>query len=169
MHLMLALITLALLLCPATTSFGATVHRCQDEKGHITFTQLGCSAEHGLASEILNMPSTESANAGAAQPTKKVSKAASEKPPRANRQSSAVAGTGARQDGCGNVLTPAARRKAMINKEARPGMTQADVESMLGKPDSISSQNGKARFNYVDKHSGRKRNISFDVDGCVKS
>ncbi len=169
MHLSLTAAALLLTFGPAT-AFSATVHKCQDAQGNITFTHLGCPPEHALEIHVLNTLTPT----GAAV-TEKTGKPAriSKQPTRAKTQGmsdnpAAVVGIGLRADGCGNVLTPAARRKAMIDKEARAGMSQTDVQSMLGKPDSISSQNGKVRFNYVDKQRDRKRTVSFDADGCVK-
>ena len=45
-------------------------------------------------------------------------------------------------------------------------MSRADVESSLGKPDTITEQNGKTRYVYQVKK-GNKRNINFDEAGCV--
>ena len=169
MHPSIAVTALVFTLSPASV-LGTTVHKCQDAKGNITFTQLGCPPEHSLElREIQTSPPSEAA--GTAETNKPAGKPRTPTSARAQentKEFSAITGIGLRDDGCGNVLTSAARRKAMMDKEARAGMTQADVQSMLGKPDSISSQNGKVRFSYVDKHSGRKRSISFDTDGCVK-
>jgi hypothetical protein len=46
-------------------------------------------------------------------------------------------------------------------------MTRADVESILGKPDRVSSQNGQTRYRYRDRQ-GNSRSVSFDEAGCVK-
>ena len=46
-------------------------------------------------------------------------------------------------------------------------MTLADVESTLGRPDKISSQNGQLRYQYLDNQ-GRSRRVSFDENRCVK-
>jgi hypothetical protein len=145
------------------TIFAATVHRCEAPDGHVTFTHLGCPSDQQLQLHDADNPSPGSITP---PPAQKPEKAARKSKPKEER--STIAGTAERQDGCGNQVTASARRKAMINKEVRAGMTQRDVESMLGKPDSISSQNGKVRYSYVEKQSGRKRSVSFDSDGCVK-
>jgi hypothetical protein len=165
MHAALCATALTLSLCPVAL-FAATVYRCEDHNGRVTFTHLGCASDQQTQLQTADNPppsggtkETEKA-AGKNQPTTKPTE----------QEHRAVVGIGQREDGCGNLLTARERRKAMIDKEARAGMSRADVESMLGKPDSISSQNGKLRYNYVDKQdNNRKRSISFDADGCVKS
>ncbi|MEN0108253.1 MAG: outer membrane protein assembly factor BamE [Pseudomonas sp.] len=155
-----ALLALCILAADATT-----VHRCEDRNGHITFTHLGCPSDQQLQLHNAYNPPPSGSQAAPAT-SKKAEKAASKAKPAEQRR--AVAGTAERQDGCGNLVTGSVRRKAIIKKEVRAGMTQADVESMLGRPDSVSSQNGKVRYGYVDKRSGRKRSVTFDNDGCVK-
>ena len=142
--------------------FAATVQRCEDQNGHVTFTHLGCPDGQQPLLQAADNPLP-----GSVQPADKPAGKEHDKMT-SNGGLRSIAGTAERQDGCGNQVTASARRKAMINKEVRGGMTRADVESMLGKPDGISSQNGKVRYSYVDKQSGRKRSVSFDSDGCVK-
>ncbi|GLK89420.1 outer membrane protein assembly factor BamE domain-containing protein [Pseudomonas turukhanskensis] len=142
--------------------FAATVHRCEDHHGHITFTHLGCPGDQQLLLQTADNPLPGTVPPAVKTPEKTANKGI------ANKPLYSISGTAERQDGCGNQVTASARRKAMINKEVRSGMTRADVESMLGKPDAISSQNGKVRYSYVDKQSGRKRSVSFDGDDCVK-
>jgi hypothetical protein len=55
----------------------------------------------------------------------------------------------------------------MINHQVRSGMPLKDVESALGKPDKISSQNGLLRYLYRDKD-GNTKQVSFDENGCVR-
>ncbi len=163
MHPSIYATTFILALAP-NALLATTVHRCEDNNGKITFTHLGCPTDQQLQIQDADNPPPSGEAPTAKEKSTKKAKTAK---PEDKRQG--VVGIGQRQDGCGNQVTPSARRKAMINKEARAGMTRADVESMLGKPDSISSQNGKVRYNYVDKQDkGRKRSISFDSEGCVK-
>lgn len=70
-------------------------------------------------------------------------------------------------DGCGNLLSSSEKRQAIIRREVRSGMSSADVESSLGKPDRITRQNGRQRYHYRDKR-GDNQLISFDEAGCVK-
>lgn len=163
MHPSIYATTLIFALAP-TALLATTVHRCEDSNGKITFTHLGCPTDQQLQLQNADNPPP---SGEAPAPKEKSARKAKASKTEGKRQG--IVGIGQRQDGCGNQVTPSARRKAMINKEARTGMSRADVESMLGKPDSISSQNGKVRYNYVDKQDkGRKRSISFDSEGCVK-
>jgi len=165
MHPSIYATTLILAFAPPAL-LATTVHRCEDSNGKITFTHLGCPTDQQLQLQDADNPPP---SGEASAPKEKTTKKAKAPKPERQSQGQGIVGIGQRQDGCGNQVTPSARRKAMINKEARAGMSRADVESMLGKPDSVSSQNGKVRYNYVDKQDkGRKRSISFDSEGCVK-
>jgi len=166
MHPLVYALPLSLSLIPCTL-FGAIVYQCEDINGRVTFTHLGCSTEQTQQQRDLESPPP---NTTSPLPTE--TKAAVAKPKQKTKepeeQAQAVLGIGQRQDGCGNKVSASVRRKAMIDKEVRPGMTRADVESMLGRPDAISSTNGRVRYNYVDKRDkGRKRSVSFDEEGCV--
>ncbi|MNR64480.1 hypothetical protein D3C85_1871430 [compost metagenome] len=55
----------------------------------------------------------------------------------------------------------------MIRQQVRAGMTRRDVESSLGEPDKITSQNGQTRYHYADQK-GNRRQVTFDEAGCVK-
>lgn len=74
---------------------------------------------------------------------------------------------GEQDDGCGNLLSSSEKRQAIIRREVRSGMSSADVESSLGKPDRITRQNSRQRYHYRDKR-GDNQLISFDEAGCVK-
>jgi outer membrane protein assembly factor BamE (lipoprotein component of BamABCDE complex) len=63
-------------------------------------------------------------------------------------------------------LSASDRRSAVIGMKVRPGMTRADVESSLGKPDQISTRNGQTQYRYT-KDKARPRMVSFDEHNCV--
>lgn len=151
----------AALLCPGLSQ-ATTVYRCEDGNGHSTFTLQGCPEEQEQHLQDADNPTPGS---GKAVPLAKTS---------GRRHASADSGTssklvvvGVREDGCGNRVIGSARRDAMIKQQIRSGMTRADVESTLGKPATISSQNGQTRYHYRDRQ-GNSRQISFDEAGCVK-
>ncbi|MNF11381.1 SmpA / OmlA family protein [compost metagenome] len=56
----------------------------------------------------------------------------------------------------------------MIEGRIKAGMTRADVESTLGKPERISQQNGQVRYQYKSDHNHGTRTVSFDENGCVR-
>ncbi|TWC43015.1 uncharacterized protein DUF4124 [Pseudomonas sp. SJZ079] len=150
----------AILLAPSPL-LASTVFRCEDNSGHITFTLRGCPSEQDQQLQEAHSPTPGSG--------KPVPLAKSRKPSRAAAKNSSreLVVVGEPQDGCGNRVTGRARRTAMIKQQIRSGMTRADVESILGKPDRVSSQNGQTRYRYRDQQ-GNSRNVSFDEAGCVK-
>ncbi|RAU45831.1 MULTISPECIES: cell envelope protein SmpA [unclassified Pseudomonas] len=152
-------IVIAALLGLPVYGWTATVNRCEDERGHITFTTLSCPA--GQASRLQkadsplpgSRPPTILTSTKAAKPTK--------------QPSEDLVIVGQRDDGCGNVLSAEQRRKAIINQQTPTGMTKRDVESLLGKPDKIIGRNSEVRYVYAEKK-GRSRQVAFDEHGCVK-
>lgn len=144
------------------TAFATSVFRCQDANGHVTYTLSGCPVSHDQAIQHANNPTPSSG-----RPTLMAE-------PSRNTRRGELSGNqgptvvGARDDGCGNQLSSSEKRSAIIRKEVRRGMARSDIESALGKPDSSNEQNGQARYVYQDQD-GRKRQISFDENGCVTS
>ena len=153
----------ALLLQPCTTPLAATVHRCEEPNGHVTFTLQGCPGEKQPQLQQANNPTPGN---GKAIPLAKPNKQKRSK--RKGKAASTLVVVGERQDGCGNQLSSSERRSAIIGQRIRAGMTQRDVESALGKPDKISSQNGQMRYQYRDEK-GNSRQVSFDESGCVRT
>jgi len=150
----------AILLCPLPT-LGSSVFRCEDAKGHITFTRQGCPGE-----QTQHLQQTYNPTPGSGKP---VPLAKPRKITRSNkkRATQALTVVGVKQDGCGNHLSSSERRTAIIKQQIGMGMSRADVESSLGKPDRITEQNGQTRYVYQGLK-GNKRNVSFNEAGCVK-
>ena len=160
----LRILTIASCLTCCSAHLGATtVFCCEDGNGHITFTQQGCPPQQNQDLQDAHNPTP-----GTGKP---VAMATNPKPAKRNKDgtkpSKGSIVVGEHQDGCGNRVTGAERRTAMIRDEARAGMTKADVESALGKPDKVTSQNGHTRYHYKDAQ-GNRRQVSFDQAGCVK-
>ncbi|MBB4817548.1 hypothetical protein HNP29_000905 [Pseudomonas alcaligenes] len=163
-----SLCTLPLLLYIALESppLEASIYRCEDAHGHVTFTQLGCPDDELV--EVRERVEAMQDSPALLPPakieriTRNARKEQAEKP----REIEVV---GERQDGCGNRIVGQERRQAMLRKQVRTGMTRRDVESMLGKPDKISRTNGQTRYHYVAKKGkGRSQLVTFDEHGCVK-
>lgn len=150
----------AILLCPPPL-LASTVFRCEDANGHATFTLQGCPAEH-----TLYLQNAYNATPGSGKPTPL---AKSTKPSRSKvtKKTRALVVIGEQLDGCGNLVTGSERRTAIIREQIRSGMNRSDVESSLGTPDRVSSQNGQTRYHYRDQQ-GNSRQVSFDESGCVK-
>jgi hypothetical protein len=145
----------ALLFLPVLAT-AATVHRCEDEHGHITFTTLACPAGHAL--KLQNAHNPLPGTVATPSPTTES---------KARRRSEELVIVGQRDDGCGNVLSAEQRRRAIINQQTPAGMTKRDVESLLGKPDKIVGRNAELRYVYEEKK-GKSRQVTFDENGCVK-
>ncbi|MBH3340763.1 DUF4124 domain-containing protein [Pseudomonas mendocina] len=158
---------LAALLAAALLSFiedssAASVFRCVDADGHVTFTRHGCTSdqEQHLQDARNHTPSSGKpvplADPGKRQAT-------------TNANSGELVIVGQQDDGCGNLLSSSERRQAIIRKEIRAGMSRSDVESSLGKPDRVTASNGQERYHYREKRKGgNSRQVSFDEAGCVK-
>jgi hypothetical protein len=149
---------IAALLCIPALAGANTVHRCTDEAGNVTFTTHGCQAGQHLQLQEAHNPAPGSV-APPLRPT-------TEKP--ALKQTDNWVVIGQWDDGCGNVLSPEQRRKAMIDYQTPTGMTKRDVENLLGKPDKVVSRNGEVQYVYKEQK-GHSRQVSFDEQGCVKS
>jgi len=150
----------AILLYPSL-SLSSNVFRCENGKGQVTFAQHGCP---GTQTQQLQHAYNPTPGSGKPVPLAKVRKTK-----RSAKQESdhAVVVVGMQQDGCGNLLSSSERRTAIIRQKIARGMSRADVESSLGKPDRITQHNGLTRYLYRDKK-GNSRQVSFDEAGCVK-
>ncbi|WP_046270715.1 outer membrane protein assembly factor BamE domain-containing protein [Pseudomonas syringae] len=148
------------LLCVPASATASSVHRCEDASGKITFTTLGCPDGHSIRLQrAFNAPPGTRIDV---LPSASTAQTAREKP---TDQTVVVVGT--RDDGCGNRLSAEQRRAAIINQRTPPGMTQRDVESLLGRPDKITNRNGELHYVYNQKK-GRSNKVTFDEHGCVK-
>ena len=150
----------AIVLYPSL-SLSSNVFRCENGKGQVTFAQHGCP---GTQTQQLQHAYNPTPGSGKPVPLAKVRKTK-----RSAKQESdhAVVVVGMQQDGCGNLLSSSERRTAIIRQKIARGMSRADVESSLGKPDRITQHNGLTRYLYRDKK-GNSRQVSFDEAGCVK-
>lgn len=152
----------AALLYPIEDSSAASVFRCIDADGHITFTRHGCATDQ---EQHLQDARNHTPSSGKAIPLADPGRRATAASP----SSGEVVIVGQQDDGCGNLLTSSEKRQAIIRKEVRRGMSRADVENSLGKPDRVTSSNGQQRYHYREKRKGgSSRQVSFDEAGCVK-
>ncbi|PKM34253.1 MAG: DUF4124 domain-containing protein [Gammaproteobacteria bacterium HGW-Gammaproteobacteria-12] len=136
--------------------------RCVDADGHITFTRHGCATDQ---EQHLQDARNHTPSSGKTIPLATPERRATTSPTSAGE----LVIVGQQEDGCGNLLTSSERRQAIIRKEVRRGMSRADVENSLGKPDRVTSSNGQQRYHYREKRKGgSSRQVSFDEAGCVK-
>jgi hypothetical protein len=161
MRSFLATTCLIMSLCP-DQALSTTVFRCEDANGHVTFTRQGCPESNEQRLQKAYNPTPGSGKAVPLAQPNKTSRHSK------NKRDQDLAVIGVKQDGCGNLLSSSERRTAIIKQQIRSGMSLADVESSLGKPDKVSENNGQTRYVYEGKK-GNKRNVVFDQAGCVKS
>ena len=152
----------AALLSPIADTSAASVFRCVSADGHVTFTRHGCPSDQQqhLQDARNHTPSNGKVIPLATPDRRKATAPASP---------AELVIVGQQNDGCGNLLSCSEKRQAIIRKEIRAGLSRADVESSLGKPDRVTSSNGQQRYHYREKRKGgSSRQISFDAAGCVK-
>lgn len=147
------------LLLWTTPTIAASIYRCSDADGNLTFTQQGCPADQAAHVQEAANPTPGS---GKAVPLAKPIKQRS----RRTESSRSLTVVGTQDDGCGNLITGSAKRDALIKQRVLPGMTRADVESTFGPPDTVTSSNGKVQYRYSSRK-GKTRTVSFDQYGCV--
>ncbi|WP_044870568.1 DUF4124 domain-containing protein [Pseudomonas sp. LFM046] len=154
----------ALPCCLDTSARAASVYRCIDAQGNVSFNQHGCPPDSQAEQQRTRTP-----NLLSSPPIKEETGTEYfpiqdwESPERINE----VVVVGEREAVCGDLISQQERRQAIIRKQVRSGMTRADVESALGKPDRISSSNGQVRYHYRPKK-GASHQVTFDEEGCVK-
>ncbi|MCW3150131.1 DUF4124 domain-containing protein [Stutzerimonas stutzeri] len=161
MHQYLAVTLFTSALMASQASIASTVFRCTDSDGQVTFSQQGCpdGTDRQRQQAYNPTPSTGKATKMASTKPRETRKA---KHPNEERLTIVAE----RHDGCGNRVTGSDRRSAIIAQRILAGMTRADVESALGRPDNVASSNGRVRYRYTDNDGGT-RTITFDEGGCV--
>jgi len=149
------------LILSSTPTLAATVYRCSDTEGNLTFSQQGCAIDQTTRIQEAANPTPGSGKAVPLANPAARRKTRNEKP---TRELTVV---GTPDDGCGNRITGSVRRDALIKKQVRSGMTRKDIESTFGKPDTVTNRDGQVRYRY-DGKKGRTRTITFDEHGCVR-
>ena len=153
------LLALGLLLgCVAAQA--ATVYRCEDANGHLSFSATGCALDSASS-----LQDADNARPGGAKPTLMA------KPRAPARRIAPHAPTvvGTKADGCGDLLTASERRQAIIRGQVKAGMSRADVENALGQPRRISQLDTVTRYHYDARNrQERARLVTFDENGCVR-
>jgi len=148
------------LLCLPLDAWATTVHRCESANGRITFTTLSC--ETGDSLSLQEVRTFTPGTTIALMPEADLRETSSMKN---TRRAPTVVGQS--EDKCGNLINARERREAIINQRVVAGMSQADVESALGKPDKITVRNSSSSYRYDLKH-GRSALVDFDEKGCTK-
>ena len=148
------------LLLGCTTAQAATVYRCEDAAGHLTFSTSGCASDSDSRLQRADNP-----RPGGAKPTLMAKPKATHRK-EGSRMPTVVA---AKTDGCGDLLSASERLQAIIRGQVKVGMSRADVESALGQPQRISQLDALTRYHYeARQRKDRTRLVTFDEHGCVR-
>ncbi|AYF87882.1 DUF4124 domain-containing protein [Pseudomonas sp. DY-1] len=157
------LIVTALPCWPQPPLNAASVFRCSDAEGNVSFNQHGCpvgSHAEQHRTRTPNILSSELIPGELGESYFPIQKWDNPELPQE------IVVVGEREEVCGNAISPQDRRRAIIRKQIRSGMTRSDVESALGKPDRISGSSGKLRYHYKPKK-GVSYHVAFNAEGCV--
>lgn len=155
---------LATLCCSPSWAAEHIVHRCEDRTGHITFTTMSCGPGEDLSLQRVHPYSPGSIESATESMLPEAEHRQTSGNKITRREPTVV---GQFEDRCGNQISARQRREAIMDKRIITGMSQQDVQSALGKPDSIKIRNASTRYTYKAKK-GRSAEIVFDENGCVK-
>ena len=158
------LFLLAALPCLPLWAAGQTVHRCESIAGHVTFTTLSCGPGEALSLQQIHPYSPGSTEPATEAMLPEAEHWQTSRNTNIRREPTIV---GQSQDRCANLIDARQRRDAILERRIVAGMSQRDVESALGKPDSIKVRNSSTRYTYKAKK-GRSAEVVFDEKGCVK-
>ncbi|MFG5864449.1 DUF4124 domain-containing protein [Metapseudomonas sp. CR1201] len=150
----------------AQPAYSATVFKCVDSKGKVTFTQANCPDEHALDDVVTAHNPSPSGSSAPVQmaPSRRQQFTSS---PEAARDTSQRGVKVVSQSPCSTGLSSTAQRTATVRGEAKKGMTQKEIESIYGKPDNVSSTDGKQHYRYYNSAKKEYVSIGFDKNGCA--
>ena len=158
----------SLLLVTVSSLQAASLYRCVDAQGQVSFTQQGCPNDQNSYEQTMPTNAAPGATTSPPQaPHPQMKRSTSKSRASSSRSSDALVVIGQSDDGCGNHFTDRERRLAILQKHIRPHMTRQNVESALGRPDSIQSHNGTLHYHY-QKGKRTTSLVTFDENGCVK-
>ncbi|BAN49963.1 DUF4124 domain-containing protein [Metapseudomonas resinovorans] len=161
----LSIILISTLPCCLGAPLQATpLYRCSDADGNLSFTQYGCPPGSLTEEQRIRAPNLLNSDAIREEAREEYFPIQEWDEPERERELVVV---GEREAVCDNRISAQERRQAIIRKQVRSGMTRADVESALGKPDRVSGNNGQLRYHY-GKKKGASHQVAFDEAGCVK-
>jgi hypothetical protein len=157
----------------ATTVQAASVNKCVGPDGKITFTQQACPGG-GQPDEVVsaNNPSPNG-RPPIATPRRDDPRWHSVLPSTPHttapspRSGFTVAGDSGQRKGCSTGLSERDERTATVRGQAMKGMTKAQIESIYGKPDTVSTANGAVDYRYWSDRNRKYVHVGFDRDGCA--
>lgn len=171
------LLTLFFATLLAGNAYAATMFKCVDAEGRVTFTQANCPDNHELDDVVSAhnaAPSGTSAPVQMAAPRQQIQKPAagySEQhragptPP----NSVTVVGGSAKRAPCSTGLSDRDLRTAKVRGEVVPGMSRKDVEDMYGKPNKDGHARGAGSSTYFRDKYVQVTHVRYGQDGCAGS
>lgn len=164
--------TLAICCLFAAGANAATVFKCVDEKGKVTFTSsANCPSGHELQDIVSPHNAAPSGSGPAtvmAKPDDPVSvKGSHQAAP--SGQGYTVVGGSEPQAPCSTGLSDRDLRTAMVRKEIVPGMSRDQIESMYGKPNRDGAAQGGGSSTYWNDKYVDQTSVNYDRGGCVRS
>jgi hypothetical protein len=140
----------------AALSAAVQVYRCTANNGAVTFSDHGCPSASRQSTYQLATPIPLPA-----LPPSTSQQRSSQQP----RQHTRVTVIAEDTQPCG-AFNPTERRTHLVRKQVTRGMSQAEIESMFGKPLTQRSHNGITQATYRSAK-GHQRSVRFDQRGCV--
>ena len=159
-------ITLALLVCSGA-SHAATVFKCVDAQGKITFTANANCPQNAELSDVVSAYNPTISRDGehnrmAESPRSRSAATQQAQPNDQPRPASASSG------GCTTGLSDQDLRTAKVRGEVVPGMSRDEIKSMMGNPTDKSARGGGGSTYWSDRYR-QVFDVSFDRKGCVRS
>lgn len=147
---------LSMCYCLANLSHAQQIYKCTTAQGAVIFSDSGCPNDAQRADYQLNSPMTIP---GLSQSS--IQQALTKRP----RQMTRVTVIAEEKHPCGS-FDATERRRYLVRQQVTSGMSQAEVESMLGKPIKLRRHNGTTHATYRSAQ-GEQRSVRFNEQGCV--
>lgn len=146
------------ILCASLTtfSFAAPIYKCTTAQGAVIFSDAACPSDAQRDIYPLNAPMTIPALS-----QNSIQQRLTQQP----RQQTRVTVISDDDSPCG-TFDPTERRTHLVRKQVTSGMSQAEVESMYGKPLSERRHNGTTHATYRSSRN-QTRSVRFNEHGCV--
>lgn len=161
----------------AGDAYAATMFKCVDAKGRVTFTQANCPDNHELDDVVSAhnaAPSGTSAPVQMATPRQQSQGRTAGYPasqPQLGAQPNAVTVVGGSKQSapCSTGLSDRDLRTAKVRGEVVPGMSRKDVEDMYGKPNKDGHARGAGSSSYYRDKYVQVTHVRYGQDGCAGS
>lgn len=140
----------------STFSFATSIYKCTTAQGAIIFSDTACPNNAQREIYQLDAPMTIPALS-----QNSIQQSLAKQP----RQQTRVTVIGGDNSPCGS-FDPTERRTQLVRKQVTSGMSQAEVESMYGKPIRERRHNGTTHATYRSSRN-QTRSVRFNEHGCV--